>query len=109
MSLKMERLAEYTAETDPEMKPEISGQVGAQHYGLEGFLALPKSAKLQILGVLPTEVLNRVIDENGGLTLFCTTLAYDPTTKDMRGYNRGLYLLDQEMYDFLAGRLELND
>lgn len=88
---------------EKEQKARIAYNVGKMHAGIEDFLQMGREWTLAFLNIIPNQYLQEVIDANGGLENFCTTVLFDPNTQNPTK----TVLKDNELEIFLDRKLNL--
>lgn len=91
-------------------KPSMSYEVGKDHAGIEVMADHPEFL-VSAIGCYPNVVLNRVMDENGGIQQFCQTAIYDPREILANGplYNQVSWVFDFALENMLRQKLSRSD
>lgn len=84
---------------------KIGYEVGATHAGMEDFLILGKEVTLDMLNMYPKEVLEKYVDENGGIENFSSVVLFSAKEK----YDQKNVLKDKELIDLLRKKLKRID
>lgn len=80
-NLLFARKLQFFGETllrDLNRKPNIAYNFGLGHSGVEDFLRLEKQFTLSLLRIYPKDFLKKIVDWNGGIDTFCTSVLVTP-------------------------------
>lgn len=92
-------------------EPNISFEVGKDHPGIEFFVAQKQQYIMSAVSAYPTVILNKVMDENGGIETFCKTPIYSPRAilKNETIDKQVVWVRDGLLANTLHSRLNRND
>ena len=89
-------------------KPQLAYQMGLSHAGSEDILELLGSGRDFICWFIsryPKEFLKEIIDHNGGLEAFCTTVVIPVKANLEADQNLKHTILDEKLKEYLSGNL----
>jgi hypothetical protein len=87
-------------------KPRISYQVGGGHAGIEDFLLLGDKLTIATLSIYPKQFLQHVVENNGGIDAFCSTIIIPVRQTLATGDDTKRVILDRQLKDYLEARLK---
>jgi hypothetical protein len=107
-ALKQKNIVDNIEKPDGQ-KPTVSSQIGLRHLGFENFLELDKEDLIEMVKLYPKDMVNQIVDHNGGLVNFCKT-RYGNSIEDFTSDTaEAKYFFDQGMFDGLKDHLGRED
>lgn len=110
MARKLTLLGEFGSKNRSE-KPRIAFQVGAAHAAINDLISLGEQGyevTLAMLDVYPKVFLKFVVEHNGGIDAFCSTVVV-PVKENLEGQEVKQVILDQRLKAYLEQRFKEPD
>lgn len=89
-----------------EEKPVVAFNVGLGHAGVEEILKQKEGFSLYCLSLYPTELLRQIVEANGGIDTFCSTVIFPARETVREGTDTKKILVDRELKEYLEERLK---
>lgn len=105
MARKLQTLAKYYSPKE-EAKPGVSFSAGFAHEGIKDLLILGESVTLAGFNLYPKDILREIVDANGGIEAFSSTLLVSVRETFAGGRNSKTLVLDTDLKNYLETRLE---
>lgn len=102
---KLQTLAHVVPDVHAREKPAISFLLGMEHTAIQDLLVLGESVTMAGFSLYSKETLKEIVDSNGGIDAFCSTVILSPKSIFLDGTAGKQSYIDQALKEYLEVRL----